>query len=90
MNAPRWSRRRWIAEHFGCDLSEVEDYQSTRRRNLVFQYGGRIVAVVLGEHDRAKVVAALGDYFEGGGRVDEIVHWKDVDVRLLVEKDGEA
>ena len=80
MTERRWSRRRWVAEHFSCDLSEVEPYQ---REKLVVQYEGRLVGVALTEPERAKVLVALD-----GRAVNEVAHWRDADVRLFIENRG--
>ena len=46
-NTKGWTRRRYIAETYSADLSEVTDYQRSLNREFpIFQYGGSTVVVV--------------------------------------------
>lgn len=83
---PRWSRRRWIAEHFGCDLSEVEPYQDTRtpRGGLpLFQYDGRLVAVVLNDGEMKKLRVSVP---EVDHRYEKRTHWRDASTSVFVQR----
>ena len=60
--APRKNRRAYIAEEFGADISEVDDYQKSHNRGFpVFQYGGDIMVVVFASDSTQKASAAFKD-----------------------------
>lgn len=78
----KWSRRRWIAEFFSCDMSEVEEYQRPKDHGGVplFQIGGNIIALVMPGDNTDACKTAMGDR-----KLRIRTHWKDPAVAVWTE-----
>lgn len=80
----KWSRRRWIAEQTGSNLSDVTEYQpslrGSERRLPIFDNDGLCVVVLPGDAQE-KVERALD-----GRTWTSQPHWREPTVTVYYEK----
>lgn len=83
MPAPKWSRRRWLAESIGSDLADVEEYQPGRARREgrlpLFECGG--LSFVQLPTDPAEVVERTRE----GRQWKPMASWRDPSVTIWNE-----
>ena len=85
----KFARRHLVAEFFGADISDIQEYQSTKKarenRLPIFDCGTLIFCVLPGDsQEKIENTKACSSCSEWEVRT----HWRDERVLIYKEKDG--